>query len=226
MTLQPSTLDALASAGLDPAYVEALVTSTVAEDLDGGVDVTSTATVPESRAASERPASWAIGARPARRACPQSTRFAESPRARADCTNGAPSRARTGDLTKRAVAAAAGRPSAAAGRARCQTRSRPRRQSPNEPASTARIAPGGKSGSATAKPAISIRPSQKAGSDHRAREMPRSAWSNGDPARAAAATPSASPSPSSMSSAAPESRRVFGAVSRRISPTGRCWLKE
>ena len=46
MTLQPSTLDALESAGLDPAYVEALVTSTVAEDLDGGVDVTSTATVP------------------------------------------------------------------------------------------------------------------------------------------------------------------------------------
>jgi nicotinate-nucleotide pyrophosphorylase (carboxylating) len=46
MTLQPSTLAALESAGLDPAYVEQLVAATVAEDLDGGVDVTSTATVP------------------------------------------------------------------------------------------------------------------------------------------------------------------------------------
>jgi nicotinate-nucleotide pyrophosphorylase (carboxylating) len=46
MTLQPATLAALAEAGLDPAYVEALVSSTVAEDLDGGVDVTSVATVP------------------------------------------------------------------------------------------------------------------------------------------------------------------------------------
>lgn len=46
MTLQPTTLAALEAAGLDPAYVEALVRSTVAEDLDGGVDVTSTATVP------------------------------------------------------------------------------------------------------------------------------------------------------------------------------------
>ena len=46
MTLQPHTLEALADAGLDPAYVEALVRATVAEDLDGGVDVTSAATVP------------------------------------------------------------------------------------------------------------------------------------------------------------------------------------
>jgi nicotinate-nucleotide pyrophosphorylase (carboxylating) len=46
MTLQPTTLAALEKAGLDPAYVERLVASTVAEDLDGGVDVTSTATVP------------------------------------------------------------------------------------------------------------------------------------------------------------------------------------
>ena len=46
MTLRPSTLAALEAAGLDPAYVEALVVATVAEDLDGGVDVTSTATVP------------------------------------------------------------------------------------------------------------------------------------------------------------------------------------
>jgi nicotinate-nucleotide pyrophosphorylase (carboxylating) len=46
MTLRLSTLAALEAAGLDPAYVEALVVATVAEDLDGGVDVTSTATVP------------------------------------------------------------------------------------------------------------------------------------------------------------------------------------
>jgi nicotinate-nucleotide pyrophosphorylase (carboxylating) len=46
MSLRPSTLTALETAGLDAAYVEALVRATVAEDLDGGVDVTSTATVP------------------------------------------------------------------------------------------------------------------------------------------------------------------------------------
>lgn len=44
MTLSPRTVDALA--GMDPAYVEDLVTRAVAEDLAGGVDVTSTATVP------------------------------------------------------------------------------------------------------------------------------------------------------------------------------------
>ena len=40
MSLRPSVIAAIESAGLEPAYVEALVRSTVAEDLDGGVDVT------------------------------------------------------------------------------------------------------------------------------------------------------------------------------------------
>lgn len=44
MTLRPQTVDALG--GVDPSYVEDLVRRAVAEDLDGGVDVTSTATVP------------------------------------------------------------------------------------------------------------------------------------------------------------------------------------
>ena len=46
MSLSPTSLAALEAAGLDPADVEALVRATVAEDLDGGVDVTSAATVP------------------------------------------------------------------------------------------------------------------------------------------------------------------------------------
>lgn len=46
MTLSDETLAALAGAGLDPAYVEDLARRTVAEDLAGGVDVTSVATVP------------------------------------------------------------------------------------------------------------------------------------------------------------------------------------
>jgi nicotinate-nucleotide pyrophosphorylase (carboxylating) len=46
MSLHPTSLAALEAAGLDPAYVEDLVRATVAEDLDGGVDVTSAATVP------------------------------------------------------------------------------------------------------------------------------------------------------------------------------------
>jgi nicotinate-nucleotide pyrophosphorylase (carboxylating) len=46
MTLSPETLAALAEADLDAAYVEALAVSAVEEDLAGGVDVTSTATVP------------------------------------------------------------------------------------------------------------------------------------------------------------------------------------
>ncbi|HSA49082.1 MAG TPA: carboxylating nicotinate-nucleotide diphosphorylase [Yinghuangia sp.] len=46
MTLSPDLASRLAKAGLDPAAVEALVRATVAEDLDGGVDVTSVATVP------------------------------------------------------------------------------------------------------------------------------------------------------------------------------------
>ncbi|MGW0659142.1 carboxylating nicotinate-nucleotide diphosphorylase [Streptodolium elevatio] len=45
MTLTPDLTSRLAKAGLDPAAVEALVRATVAEDLDGGVDVTSVATV-------------------------------------------------------------------------------------------------------------------------------------------------------------------------------------
>ncbi|MCF2529339.1 carboxylating nicotinate-nucleotide diphosphorylase [Yinghuangia soli] len=46
MTLTPDLTSRLAKAGLDPAAVEALVRAAVAEDLDGGVDVTSVATVP------------------------------------------------------------------------------------------------------------------------------------------------------------------------------------
>ena len=46
MSLRPVATAALEAAGLDPAYVEDLVRSSVAEDLAGGVDVTSTATVP------------------------------------------------------------------------------------------------------------------------------------------------------------------------------------
>ena len=42
--MNPRTVEALA--GIDPAYVEDLVRRAVAEDLAGGVDVTSTATVP------------------------------------------------------------------------------------------------------------------------------------------------------------------------------------
>lgn len=48
MTLSTHTSRALADAGLDEAYVLDLVERAVAEDLDGGVDVTSVATVPES----------------------------------------------------------------------------------------------------------------------------------------------------------------------------------
>lgn len=46
MTLRPDVESALRTAGLDPAAVEDLIRRTVAEDLDGGVDVTSAATVP------------------------------------------------------------------------------------------------------------------------------------------------------------------------------------
>ena len=46
MTLSPNTVDALTRAGLDPAHVRDLVAAAVAEDLAGGVDVTSEATVP------------------------------------------------------------------------------------------------------------------------------------------------------------------------------------
>jgi nicotinate-nucleotide pyrophosphorylase (carboxylating) len=46
MSLGPRVASAIEDAGLDPAYVEDLIRRTVAEDLDGGVDVTSAATVP------------------------------------------------------------------------------------------------------------------------------------------------------------------------------------
>jgi nicotinate-nucleotide pyrophosphorylase (carboxylating) len=46
VTLGPATTAALARAGLDPAAVLDLVSRAVAEDLDGGEDVTSVATVP------------------------------------------------------------------------------------------------------------------------------------------------------------------------------------
>ena len=45
------TLDELAAAGLDPASIDALIRATLAEDLGGGVDVTSVATVPEDQVA-------------------------------------------------------------------------------------------------------------------------------------------------------------------------------
>lgn len=44
--MRPSTLDMLAGSGLDPAWVEHLVRAALAEDLAGGVDVTSAATIP------------------------------------------------------------------------------------------------------------------------------------------------------------------------------------
>jgi nicotinate-nucleotide pyrophosphorylase (carboxylating) len=43
--MQSSTVDALLAAGLDAPYVEELARATLAEDLAGGVDVTSTATI-------------------------------------------------------------------------------------------------------------------------------------------------------------------------------------
>ena len=44
--LHAATAKALADADLDPAYVESVARATVEEDLAGGVDVTSVATVP------------------------------------------------------------------------------------------------------------------------------------------------------------------------------------
>ncbi len=46
MTLRPDIVAELERAALDPSYGEHLLRATVDEDLDGGVDVTSTATVP------------------------------------------------------------------------------------------------------------------------------------------------------------------------------------
>jgi nicotinate-nucleotide pyrophosphorylase (carboxylating) len=47
--LRPSTVHALVEAGLDPALVVELVTRALDEDLAGGVDVTSVATIPADR---------------------------------------------------------------------------------------------------------------------------------------------------------------------------------
>jgi nicotinate-nucleotide pyrophosphorylase (carboxylating) len=44
--LSQQTLDRLVVAGLDPQYVADIIRHTIAEDLDGGIDVTSVATVP------------------------------------------------------------------------------------------------------------------------------------------------------------------------------------
>jgi nicotinate-nucleotide pyrophosphorylase (carboxylating) len=52
--ISPRTAQLLTAAGLDPAYVERVVRTTVEEDLDGGVDVTSAATVSaEARAVAD-----------------------------------------------------------------------------------------------------------------------------------------------------------------------------
>ena len=61
MTLSPETLAALAEADLDAAWVEALARETVEEDLAGGVDVTSAATVPEDLVGTAAFASRAAG---------------------------------------------------------------------------------------------------------------------------------------------------------------------
>lgn len=47
--MSPQTADRLAASGLDPVEVQDIINRTVREDLDGGVDVTSVATVPESQ---------------------------------------------------------------------------------------------------------------------------------------------------------------------------------
>lgn len=46
MTLRPDTAAVLSKGGLDPAEVEQMVARALNEDLDGGVDVTSVATIP------------------------------------------------------------------------------------------------------------------------------------------------------------------------------------
>jgi nicotinate-nucleotide pyrophosphorylase (carboxylating) len=60
-SLAPETLAALAEADLDAAWVEALARATVEEDLAGGVDVTSTATVPAELVGTASFASRAAG---------------------------------------------------------------------------------------------------------------------------------------------------------------------
>ena len=48
-SLSDLTAQQLASQGLDPAYVLSVVEATIREDLDGGIDITSVATVPENQ---------------------------------------------------------------------------------------------------------------------------------------------------------------------------------
>jgi nicotinate-nucleotide pyrophosphorylase (carboxylating) len=45
-SLSPELASRLAASGLDPAYVEDVIRRTIEEDLDGGIDITSVATVP------------------------------------------------------------------------------------------------------------------------------------------------------------------------------------
>lgn len=61
MTLSCATRSALAAAGLDPAAVEALAGAALDEDLAGGVDVTSVATVPFDLEATARVVARARG---------------------------------------------------------------------------------------------------------------------------------------------------------------------
>lgn len=49
VALRPSTVDALAAAGLDPGQVAVVVAGALAEDLSGGVDATTVATIPAGR---------------------------------------------------------------------------------------------------------------------------------------------------------------------------------
>ena len=49
MTLSPALTELLTSLDLDPHSIEALARQTIEEDLDGGVDVTSVATIPDSQ---------------------------------------------------------------------------------------------------------------------------------------------------------------------------------
>ncbi|HSV67800.1 MAG TPA: carboxylating nicotinate-nucleotide diphosphorylase [Mycobacteriales bacterium] len=55
------TVEALVAAGLDPAYVEDVIRRALAEDLAGGVDVTSVATVPAGQAGTARLVARAAG---------------------------------------------------------------------------------------------------------------------------------------------------------------------
>jgi nicotinate-nucleotide pyrophosphorylase (carboxylating) len=48
-SLSPDTVARLSAAGLNPLYIEDVIENTVLEDLDGGIDVTSVATVPAAQ---------------------------------------------------------------------------------------------------------------------------------------------------------------------------------